>query len=688
MASRIHGPIPGLFTASALCLAALSCLPVMASSAELSKPAQAALTQQKFKPLRQLQKNALAPGHIASPRDAYEVAYDLYIRYTDGTIYNPTTKQYDQVKLRAYQQKTDKGWDAKQAKSDGSGAFAAPAVVMEPGQTVRFKLHNQLPIQVPTSLTPPALLPSVFCDPTLPNAPGYFQCFNITNLHSHGLWVSPTGNSDNVLLSINPSVNFEYEYNVPVTHPAGTFWYHPHVHGSTAMQVASGMTGALIVYGERAPTDTINGDLDTLLKPMSPKATAVDEVLMFQQIPYACDVTSTSGASGGTPVNWNCQTATNKVGVVENFNQTNGWPKSGRFTSVNGQVLPTFELQANAVHRWRLIGAGFGATIVFRIGKANNQEALANYINRNTPATAIDLNAACTGSAGFDVTQFEVASDGLTHAQAIAKTSNYLQPGYRSDILFTLPESGLYCVYSQAAPVSGVAQPVTLLGVANATPAKSIVEGCMDGKNGQTVCVKTQLKNAALQVYPAGTVQTQVIADLNVGNTNPIQLNKFVPHRPISDAEIAASAQPVIPIKFNFTSLPQINNQSFDPNVINQTMILGKAQTWKLSSVNGSHPFHIHVNPFEIVKITYKNGAAPDPQYAGMEGTWRDTVMVTPDVDIEVRTRYQRYIGQFVLHCHILSHEDQGMMQYVQVVLPDENGQPSSGAHGGHGAHK
>lgn len=50
------------------------------------------------------------------------------------------------------------------------------------------------------------------------------HCFNGTNLHSHGLWVNPNGNSDNVLVSIDPGVTFQYEYNIPPDHPAGTFW--------------------------------------------------------------------------------------------------------------------------------------------------------------------------------------------------------------------------------------------------------------------------------------------------------------------------------------------------------------------------------------------------------------------------------------------------------------------------------
>ena len=49
---------------------------------------------------------------------------------------------------------------------------------------------------------------------------------------------------------------------------------------------------------------------------------------------------------------------------------------------------------------------------------------------------------------------------------------------------------------------------------------------------------------------------------------------------------------------------------------------------------------------------------------------------------IEIATRYQRYIGEYVLHCHILEHEDQGMMQNVKVVLPDGKGGGDLGGHG------
>ena len=77
-----------------------------------------------------------------------------------------------------------------------------------------------------------------------------------------------------------------------------------------------------------------------------------------------------------------------------------------------------------------------------------------------------------------------------------------------------------------------------------------------------------------------------------------------------------------------------------------------------------------------------------DPQYPGLQGVWKDTLWVkslissptgltnppTGVYKIVIRTRYERYIGQFVLHCHILDHEDQGMMQNITIGIPD--GQP------------
>jgi FtsP/CotA-like multicopper oxidase with cupredoxin domain len=68
-----------------------------------------------------------------------------------------------------------------------------------------------------------------------------------TNLHTHGLHVSPNGSSDNVFRRIDPGSTAEYRYQIPADHPPGIFWYHPHHHGMAARHVFGGLYGAIIV---------------------------------------------------------------------------------------------------------------------------------------------------------------------------------------------------------------------------------------------------------------------------------------------------------------------------------------------------------------------------------------------------------------------------------------------------------
>ena len=114
----------------------------------------------------------------------------------------------------------------------------------------------------------------------------------------------------------------------------------------------------------------------------------------------------------------------------------------------------------------------------------------------------------------------------------------------------------------------------------------------------------------------------------------------------------------------------QINFEAFDPNHTRK-VVLNTIDQWSLTTIgdpianNGipplPHVFHIHVNPFQFVR------QGP----AGAETVWKDTVLVPPETQINVYTHYTDYIGQFVLHCHILDHEDLGMMEVVEVVEPE-----------------
>jgi FtsP/CotA-like multicopper oxidase with cupredoxin domain len=99
-----------------------------------------------------------------------------------------------------------------------NGSVPGPRLEIRPGDQVRIRFVNRLP--------------------------------EVTNLHFHGLHVSPSGNADNVFLEIPPGESQIYEFSLPQDHRGGTYWYHPHVHHLIARQLWAGLAGLLIVRGE------------------------------------------------------------------------------------------------------------------------------------------------------------------------------------------------------------------------------------------------------------------------------------------------------------------------------------------------------------------------------------------------------------------------------------------------------
>ena len=74
------------------------------------------------------------------------------------------------------------------------------------------------------------------------------QLSETTNLHFHGLGVSPLGNGDNVFVHIHPGQTFRYQITIPQLH-VGIFWFHPHAHGDVDEQIIAGLSGAIVVEG-------------------------------------------------------------------------------------------------------------------------------------------------------------------------------------------------------------------------------------------------------------------------------------------------------------------------------------------------------------------------------------------------------------------------------------------------------
>ncbi|WP_417692410.1 multicopper oxidase domain-containing protein [Roseibium sp.] len=103
-----------------------------------------------------------------------------------------------------------------------------------------------------------------------------------------------------------------------------------------------------------------------------------------------------------------------------------------------------------------------------------------------------------------------------------------------------------------------------------------------------------------------------------------------------------------------------INDRPFDLGRIDLTIPLGSTETWTVRSDMLNHPFHVHGTQFEVIS---ENGGAPRPEYAGL----KDTVLVTGSVELKMHfARPASADTPFMYHCHILEHEDSGMMgQFV-----------------------
>ena len=102
-----------------------------------------------------------------------------------------------------------------------------------------------------------------------------------------------------------------------------------------------------------------------------------------------------------------------------------------------------------------------------------------------------------------------------------------------------------------------------------------------------------------------------------------------------------------------------VDNRLFDHNRVDHRIRLGAVEEWEIVNLDeADHPFHIHTNPFLVTRV---NGVAL------AEPIWRDTVNVRGHGSVTLRTRFEDFTGRLVLHCHILNHEDIGMMQLIEV---------------------
>ena len=105
-----------------------------------------------------------------------------------------------------------------------------------------------------------------------------------------------------------------------------------------------------------------------------------------------------------------------------------------------------------------------------------------------------------------------------------------------------------------------------------------------------------------------------------------------------------------------------INGKQFNHDRVDHKVRLGDVEEWTIKNRSGEqHPFHIHVNQFQVMSV---NGRSVPP--SGLQ----DTVPLPVGGTVVIRMKFVEFTGKFVFHCHILNHEDHGMMAIVEVVEP------------------
>jgi FtsP/CotA-like multicopper oxidase with cupredoxin domain len=411
------------------------------------------------------------------------------------------------------------------------GEIPAPTFRVSPGDEMEITLHNRFPPNPDNN------------NPVL-NTPNQF---NSTNLHFHGFHVSPKGNSDNVYLQVNPGESFNYLVQLPDDHPAGNYWYHPHRHGSVAVQVASGCGGMMIVRGTLDDVPAV--------------AEAIERVMVFQ-----------------------CPVVDPKSGQVDSYDTI--WTlDSERFWLVNGAYQPNIYMREGEVQHWRWLNAG-------------DEQFL--------PMTLDGLEL------------HEIGFDGNPYDQARQTDEIQIAPGNRSNIMVKALKVGVYDLLRPAFT------------------------------QGKTKIPEVQMAKVSVK---KGTRIPQGPLPKNVVLTD------------ITDAEIANRRQIVLGVKETPGMYKDIvftlNGEPFDPSRDDITAKLGEAEEWEfVNTTPYPHPIHVHVNPMQV---THLNGEPLAYKH------WQDTIAVPAAGTATVRMRFTEFDGRFVMHCHILPHEDLGMMLNVNI---------------------
>ena len=377
-----------------------------------------------------------------------------------------------------------------------------------------------------------------------------------TNLHTHGFFISPKGNADDIYEMLLPGGQAQHVYANTNHLLPGTYWYHSHAHPLVEEQVFGGLSGFIEVQG-------LKSKLPKALQGITEHYVGLKDfqVNSSNTIPYN-DIDSDAPTT----------------------------------RTVNGLVNPVMTMQQGETQLWHV--GNFSADIWYQL-------------------QAKGLKMWIIGRDGYPVRTPYLA----TTAELVSP------PARRWDMLVQAPKAGTFTfeTVKYSTGPQGDNYPRTPLMTVNVTP----------GSSSLASIPKSYWSISDLSKSKITRRRTFVLSENSDGT------KFFINGKPFPGAQLM-NAQP-------------------------QT---GTVEEWTFVNKAGEeHPIHVHVNDMQLMS---SNGIKP--KYGA--DSWIDTIQVPARSKaagpgrVVVRMAFRTYTGPYVFHCHILAHEDNGMMNNVQVISP------------------
>ena len=432
-----------------------------------------------------------------------------------------------------------------------------------------------------------------------------FHCPDTTTLHTHGLHVSP--NDDNIDTHVEPNGGeYTYTYNIPENHLMGTHWYHAHHHGSTAMQVSGGMVGVLYVMPHASYS--LPADLAALYE--APDALPP---LVFHHLQMSTVYRDNLFTFMDYPTLLE-QTENN---VPLNLNWIDDSVSGQDFYTVNGQFNPTLTVTAGKAALLRMVHAGHARHISLSL---------------DTPGCTMTL----------------LARDGVFHYTPYLEIESIAMiQGTRSDVAILCPASLAGQTINVKSSTAVGIQPSS----ANGHDQTSFFQiEVVAGSNA----VPIPTSQAPLPTYLDDLSQ---LTQYNRGGLKGIKGVGFSSDKNVNlgvnGAAFAGFDEPDPDLKYL---------DEFCLGEVYQTKLGGNGAPDNIAgpalSPTPPHPYHHHINHFQIQDSLDPSGTVL------RTNEWRD---VAPEWELYMRWRPVDYEGDVVVHCHILQHEDRGMMALYNV---------------------